>query len=61
MPDLSKVSEPHYIGNLLNQVPRQSPSQASLNDQLIALQFAAQRLGLYDAADFLRDSVLKRR
>lgn len=34
-------------------IPPQPQSQAALNDQLRTLAFAANRLGLYDAADFL--------
>jgi len=40
-------------------IHRQPQTQAALNDQLTALREAAQRLGLYDAADFIRD-VLER-
>ena len=32
-------------------IPQQPQTQASLQDQMIVLRFAAVRLGLYDAAD----------
>lgn len=38
---------------LLSRIPPQIQSQASLDDQLEALTWWANRLGLYDAANFL--------
>lgn len=38
----------------LKAIPQQSQCQGSLEDQLLILISAANRLGLYDAADFLR-------
>ena len=36
-------------------IPQQPQVQYSLTAQLSELRFAANRLGLYDAADFIRD------
>jgi len=38
-------------------IPQQPQTQVALDDQLRALQLAATRLGLYDAADYLRRSL----
>lgn len=37
----------------IRSIPRFDQSQAALNDQLALLKAAANRLGLYDAADYL--------
>jgi hypothetical protein len=39
---------------VLNTIPQQPQRQDSTNDQLRDLQAFANKLGLYDAADFLR-------
>jgi len=39
-------------------IPQCTQSQESLQDQLIELHLAATRLGLYDAADWLRRTAL---
>jgi len=39
-------------------IPRQPQTQASLDDQLKTLRIAANRLGLYDAADFLGRKII---
>lgn len=44
----------------LKAVPKGPQTQAALNDQLYDLVFVAQRLGLYDAADFLKDKAVLR-
>lgn len=44
-------------GNLIDiikNIPQQKQVQYDLNRQLRELRFAANRLGLYDAADFIR-------
>ena len=46
--------------DVVHQIPRQPQSQAALNSQLKSLQEAAQRLGLYDAADFIRITLDRR-
>ena len=43
-----------YIINAMKTVSQQQQSQQSLNDQLRALIAVANRLGLYDAADHLK-------
>lgn len=42
----------------LGMIPRRNQTQATLNDQLHDLIFVAQKLGFYDAADFLKDRVI---
>lgn len=37
-----------------NEIPQQRQTQMALNDQLRILRVAANKLGLYDAADFIR-------
>lgn len=39
--------------DILAQIPRMPQEQGSTTDQLLALVPMANRLGLYDAADFL--------
>ena len=47
--------------SVLKQIPQQTQSQSSLFDQLTVLTLAANKLGLYDAADFLtRHSKLRK-
>lgn len=41
--------------DVLKAIPQQPQTQVVLNDQLRALEMAARRLGLYDAADFVRN------
>lgn len=41
----------------LKQIPKKEQTQAALNDQLQALQAVANRLGFYDAADFLANTL----
>ncbi len=38
-------------------IPVVPQTQAALNDQLHDLAFVAQKLGLHDAADYLKDKV----
>lgn len=38
----------------IKQIPQVGQTQASLNEQLRLLRMAANKLGLYDAADYLR-------
>lgn len=42
---------------VLKSIPQQRQTQAALNDQLFDLIAVANRLGLYDAADFLQSKV----
>jgi len=49
-----------YIKTLMKTVPQQIQTQSSLNDQLHILADVANRLGLYEAADYLRDMEVKR-
>jgi hypothetical protein len=48
-----------YINEAMKAVPKQHQSQQSLNDQLRALVGVANRLGLYDAADYLKEKTSK--
>lgn len=41
------------LEKILANIPKQPQSQISLSEQLIQLQLVANKLGLYDAADFL--------
>jgi hypothetical protein len=38
----------------IKNLPRHSQTQVALNDQLVMLMDVANRVGLYDAADYLR-------
>jgi hypothetical protein len=40
--------------DVAKQIPQMPQTQMALNDQLEILRIAANRLGLYDAADFIR-------
>ena len=46
-----------HINEAIKCIPKQHQSQQSLNDQLRALVSVANRLGLYDAADYLNQKV----
>ncbi len=59
-PSSPRVAETLPAMEAIRQIPRQRQTQASLNSQLRSLREAAQRLGLYDAADFLRDTLERR-
>jgi hypothetical protein len=48
-----------YLKEAMKAVPKQHQSQQSLNDQLRALVGVANHLGLYDAADYLKEKVNK--
>lgn len=39
---------------VINQIPQQAQRQYATDDQLVVLMAAANKLGLYDAADFIR-------
>ncbi len=41
----------------LDSIPKLTQTQAPLNDQLMDLVVVAQRLGMYDAADYLKDKL----
>jgi hypothetical protein len=43
--------------DVIARIPQQVQSQCSLTSQLLALREAANRLGLYDAADALRVAI----
>lgn len=45
--------------NVVMKIEQRPQTQMSLNVQLAKLYFVANRLGLYDAADFIRYSVLR--
>ena len=47
------------LENILKQIPQQPQAQYSLEEQLNLLRFAANKFGLYDAADFIRDVNVK--
>jgi hypothetical protein len=49
----------NYINEAMKSVPKQHQSQAALNDQLRALIAVSNKLGLYDAADYLNQIVNK--
>lgn len=56
----AKVSEDAFrASEHLPSIPRHAQTQRALNDQLRDLSSVANRLGMNDAADFLRDMVLK--
>ena len=40
--------------DIAKQIPQVPQTQMALNDQLKILRIAANKLGLYDAADFIR-------
>jgi hypothetical protein len=40
--------------NAVKQIPQVPQTQMALNDQLKILRIAANKLGLYDAADFIK-------
>lgn len=42
---------------VIRLIPVVPQTQAALNDQLHDLAFVAQMLGLYDAADYLKDKL----
>lgn len=42
------------LSEVIFEIPKQPQTQESLTYQLLQLQVAANRLGLYDAADFLQ-------
>jgi hypothetical protein len=44
----------------ISKLPRIEQTQAALNDQLFDLSYVADRLGLYDAADYLRSKTSNR-
>lgn len=43
------------LGEILKDLPKQNQRQDSLSDQLRDLQAVANHLGMYDAADFIRE------
>jgi hypothetical protein len=43
--------------DIIRDIPQQPQTQESLSDQLLVLQAAANKLGLYDAAEFLREVI----
>jgi hypothetical protein len=43
----------------INSIPQQGQAQYSLNEQLVELINAANKLGLYDAADYLKRVMFK--
>lgn len=47
-------NEPSFQA-LMEGIPKQGQRQDSLQDQLHDLQAVANRLGMYDAADFIRE------
>jgi hypothetical protein len=47
----------HLNMNVVNATQKLPQTQASLQEQLVALQLAAVKLGLYDAADWLKARV----
>lgn len=48
-----------HIKEAMKSVSKQPQSQAALNDQLRALIQVSNKLGLYDAADYLNKKVNK--
>lgn len=46
---------------LLKLIPQQPQDQGALNDQLRQLQAFANKLGLYDAADFISEVIKDRK
>jgi hypothetical protein len=44
----------NHINEVINNIPQQPQVQYSLRDQLEQLRLAANKLGLYDAADYLK-------
>lgn len=43
-----------HVKLVTDKIPQQAQRQDALNDQLRDLRVVANRLGMYDAADFLR-------
>ena len=48
------VQRPKTVLDVIGEIPQQGQVQYDLNRQLRELRIAANKLGLYDAADFLR-------
>lgn len=48
---------PDHLRPVLASLPQQPQRQDGLNDQLRDIATFADRLGLYDAADFIRTSI----
>lgn len=51
---LVNFEENDNVLEVINKIPQRKQVQYSLNEQLRELRLAANRLGLYDAADYLR-------
>jgi len=47
------------LKEVLHQLPQKHQRQDSLNDQLFDLRFVANRLGMYDAADYIRSILVR--
>lgn len=61
MPEKKLLAKSYYDKELIEALDKlhipHCQSQQSLNDQLDILRRIANRLGLYDAADFLKDAL----
>lgn len=58
-PNAARFSEGAYLRDRVLAVPHAPQTQASLRAQQEALWIAANRLGLYDAADWLKETALR--
>lgn len=54
------VDRPEYQGALISMLPQLPQRQDALNDQLEDLVLVANKLGMYDAADLIRNNILRR-
>lgn len=53
------MTMPNHLKDLLDKLPQQHQRQDALNDQLHDLAVFSSRLGMYDAANFIRNIVLE--
>lgn len=60
-PKEDKTKDAYRAVEHLTDIPRHHQTQRALDDQLRDLSVVASRLGLYDAADFLRDKVERKK
>ncbi len=51
---LHEANKQHTLHSVLRTIPQQPQTQVALNDQLEMLKVFATKLGLYDAADYLK-------
>ena len=54
------TDRPEYQGALIAMLPQMPQRQDALNNQLEDLVLVANKLGMYDAADLIRNNILRR-